>query len=378
MSVTIAPERLLYNGSFIVNHVLEIENGIITHVLPRDQRNKVDYTYNGLLIPGLIDTHIHGHYGVEVIDASVEELVAMKENLLKCGVTSFLPTLQTDEPERIITAIRNILEARRHAGGANIIGIFLEGPFLSEKFKGAQDGRFLRLPAKELLEKWQQAADGLIKKIAIAPELAGAMELIKYAHEQGIVVAIGHSNASADIAEEAINHGASVAVHTFNAMRNLHHREPGILGESLVNDKLYAELICDGYHLNPKIVDLIIRAKGVGHTILITDGTTASGLPDGDYTRSKLPIQVKGGAVRTMNGTLAGSSLTLLQAIRNIVRWEKVSLEEAIQMATLNPAKTLGLDTKIGSLIEGARADFVVLDDDFQILSRWVDGKESR
>ncbi|WP_091494926.1 N-acetylglucosamine-6-phosphate deacetylase [Amphibacillus marinus] len=377
MRLIVAADKLLYNGELVDDHVLEIKHGKIVNLLSKETVRKPDYTYRGIIAPGLIDTHIHGYEGVEVIDASVEELVTMKQKLLKCGVTSFLPTLQTDAPDKISQAINNITEAQKNSQGAQIVGIFLEGPFLAEAFKGAQDGRFLQEPSIEQLREWQAESDGLIKKIAIAPELAGASEFITYATQQGIVVAIGHSNATAAEAENAIDNGATVAIHTFNAMRYLHHREPGIIGESLINDDLYAELICDGYHLDKRIVDLILRAKGVDRSLLITDGTKASGLPDGDYNRSGVPIQVRGGAVRTKDGALAGSSLSLLQAVKNIVTWDKVSLVEALQMATINPAKSLKLEKEFGGFCKGARADFVVLDVQLDVIATWVNGVEN-
>lgn len=376
MSVVISPKMLLYRRKLDDTRAVEIENGKIKAVPLKKDVSNIDYTYDGILIPGLIDTHIHGYKGVEVIEGSVEEIVDMRMNLLECGVTSFFPTLQTDSLDRYKKAIRAIVKASYFKEGARIAGIFLEGPFLSKKFKGAQDERFLKLPSKELLAKWQKESKNMIKKIAVAPELKGALDFIQYATDQGVTVAIGHSNATAEETEKASKYGAKIIVHTFNAMRALHHREPGILGEGLINDNLFAEINSDGVHLNPKIIQLILKIKGIDRSILITDGTKASGLPDGIYKRGDKEVVVEDGAVRTKDGLLAGSSSTMIKAVKNIVKWEQLPFEQVIQMASENPAKSIKMNNYIGKISEGTHADFVVLDDKLNVVSTWVDGRE--
>lgn len=297
----------------------------------------------------------------------------MSTDLLESGVTAFLPTLQTDTTENMEKAIQTITKAAKRFTGAKMLGIFLEGPFLAEKFKAAQDGRYFQKPSIPLLEKWQEMAEGNIKKIAIAPELEGAQELIAYATQKGITVAMGHSDATKEDTKQAVGNGAKVLVHSFNAMRGLHHREPGILGVGLTDDHVFAEMICDGYHIDPLIADLIIRAKGTEKTILITDGTLASGFKEGAYKRAAIPVIVKDGAVRTTDGKLAGSSLSMIQAVRNVINWKIASIEEAILFATYNPSRSLNL-SHYGEIKKGLPADFTVLDKNLNVVATYIDG----
>jgi N-acetylglucosamine-6-phosphate deacetylase len=373
----LSAKQMLINQKLSDQHVIEIKEKKISRIMLKEEVKKEDLVihYEGTIVPGFIDTHIHGYKGMEFLEASPQEIQKARENLIECGVTSFYPTLQTAPIEKINRAIHILKQQSHEKNGAKIEGIFLEGPFLAKAFSGAQDVEALKLPSIELLEQWQKNSNHFIKKIAIAPELTGSKEFIVAAVKLNCKVALAHSGATAIETETAVKNGATILVHTFNAMKQLHHREPGILGEGLINEKLYAEIICDGYHLERKIVELITRAKGIDKTILITDGTIASGLSDGKYQRGEIEVTVKDGAVRNEDGRLAGSSLTLHQAIKNMVKWG-YSLEETIQMASKNPAKALGIDDKVGELKPGSYADFVILDDQLEILSTWIDGRE--
>lgn len=373
----ISVDRIFLKGKLKENKTLIIEEGVIKEIISSNSvKGESLYIDDSIIIPGLIDTHIHGYKGVEVVEATTEDIEKMSLNLLESGVTAFLPTLQTDSEEKIERAILNIVKASKKSVGAKILGIFLEGPFLSEKFKGAQDDKYLQKPSIKLLKKWQVLAEGKIKKIAVAPELPGALELIEYATNNGIKVALGHSNGTAKETERAISKGASILVHTFNAMRGLHHREPGILGKSLISNDMFVEMICDGYHIHPDIAELIIKVKNKDKVVLITDGTLASGLSDGNYLRAGVPVDVKDGAVRTLEGKLAGSSLQLIQAIRNLVNWNISSLEESILMGTLNSARSLDLKG-YGELGNGLSADFLILNKDLKIIATYIDGEKT-
>lgn len=373
----ISVDRIFLKGKLKENKTLIIEEGVIKEIISSNSvKGESLYIDDSIIIPGLIDTHIHGYKGVEVVEATTEDIEKMSLNLLESGVTAFLPTLQTDSEEKIERAILNIVKASKKSVGAKILGIFLEGPFLSEKFKGAQDDKYLQKPSIKLLKKWQVLAEGKIKKIAVAPELPGALELIEYATNNGIKVALGHSNGTAKETGRAISKGASILVHTFNAMRGLHHREPGILGKSLISNDMFVEMICDGYHIHPDIAELIIKVKNKDKVVLITDGTLASGLSDGNYLRAGVPVDVKDGAVRTLEGKLAGSSLQLIQAIRNLVNWNISSLEESILMGTLNSARSLDLKG-YGELGNGLSADFLILNKDLKIIATYIDGEKT-
>lgn len=373
----LSAKQLLLNHTLSDQYVLEIKEKKIAKIMLKKEvsEEEIDIHYDGILVPGFIDTHIHGYKGMEFLEGTAQEIQEAKETLVECGVTTFYPTLQTAPTDKISTAIQLMEQLSHEEKGAKIEGIFLEGPFLAEAFSGAQDKKSLILPSTELYEQWQNDSNHFIKKMAIAPELKGAEEFITTVVKSNIKVALAHSGATAEETEEAVKNGATILVHTFNAMKALHHREPGILGEGLINDRLYAEIICDGYHLDKKIVELIIQTKGIEKIILITDGTIASGLPDGKYQRGEVDVIVREGAVRTESGRLAGSSLTLLQAVKNMVKWG-YSLEDTIQMITKNPAKALGIDDKVGELKVGKAADFVILDDQLDVLSTWVEGKE--
>ena len=327
--------------------------------------------------PGFVDTHIHGYADCDVMDCSWESVSTIAGRILENGVTSWLPTTLTATTEQLEDACRVIGEHAHENTGARIQGIFLEGPFFTEKHKGAQNPAYLCAPSIEKLERWQEAAHGLVKKIAVAPEYEGAPEFTEAATKMGVVVALGHSDATCVEALRCLTAGAQVFVHTYNGMSGLHHREPGMVGAALATRDSYSELICDGHHVNPMAARVVVNAKGYDHTALITDCMCAGGMPDGEYKLGELPVIVEGGTARLIDGgSLAGSILRLDQAVRNVIAWGVASPEEAIRMATEVPARANGIDDVCGSIRPGRDADFVVLDGDFNVAATYLGGEK--
>ena len=292
--------------------------------------------------------------------------------ILRNGVTSYLPTTLTASTEQLESACASVaeyVEAGDDRPHARIQGIFLEGPFFTEKYKGAQNPAYLSAPTMEKLNAWQEAAHGLVKKIAVAPEYEGAAEFTADAVASGVVVALGHSAATCEQAQACLDAGAKVFVHTYNGMSGLHHREPGMVGAALSSqDKSFSELICDGHHVNPISAGIVMRAKGHGHVALITDCMCAGGMPDGDYFLGELPVVVAGGTARLKDGgSLAGSILNMKDAVKNVADWGIATKAEAIYMATQAPAEANDIDDVCGSIRPGRDADFVVLGKDLTL-----------
>ena len=328
--------------------------------------------------PGFVDTHIHGYADCDVMDCSWESVATIAGRILENGVTSWLPTTLTATTEQLEDACRVIGEHAQENVGARIQGIFLEGPFFTEKHKGAQNPAYLCAPSIEKLERWQRAARGLVKKIAIAPEHEGAAEFTEAATKMGVVVALGHSDATCVEALRCLAAGAQVFVHTYNGMSGLHHREPGMVGAALSTRDSYSELICDGHHVNPVAARVVMQAKGHDHTALITDCMCAGGMPDGDYKLGELPVVVANGTARLKDGgSLAGSILKLDQAVRNVIEWGVASPEEAVRMATEVPARANAIDDVCGFIRPGRQADFVVLDRGFNVEATYLGGEEA-
>lgn len=331
--------------------------------------------YTGKWIaPGLVDTHVHGLKGYDVMDNDFEGAKMMSEGLLECGVTSFLPTTLTAAPETLNEVISDFGKRHDEVRGAKIQGIFFEGPFFTEKHKGAQNPKYFLDPSIDIFEHWQKLAHGLIRKIAIAPERKGVKEFTEALTKQGVKVALGHSDATFDQAKSAVESGASIFVHTYNGMSPLKHREPGMVGAAMSLNSVYDELICDGQHVNPASAKILINVKGADHIVLVTDCMRAGAMPDGNYTLGEFPVVVKDGAARLESGSLAGSVLKLMEAVKNVVDWNISTPEEAIQMASYVPARSVGIDDKCGSIAAGRDADFIVLDHDLNFEETYLNG----
>ena len=366
-------DYFILEDTMLEDYYMEVEDGVIVGF---SKNEPSDYEYLGEIVaPGLVDTHIHGYYGKDIMNAEEGALNVISKGLLECGVTSFLPTTLTDSKERIDAALKQVAKEYKDAEGAKIRGVFLEGPFFTEKYKGAQNSAYMSDPKIDYLKEWIEISDGLVNKIAIAPEREGVEDFIKKANALGVRVALGHSDASFDEAVAAVEAGANIFVHTYNGMSGLHHRNPGMVGAAMSTDAI-SELICDGHHVNPNAANILMNAKGRDKIALITDCMSAGGMADGDYTLGEFPVVVKDGTARLKDGgSLAGSILKLKDAIRNVVDWDIADIFEAVQMASLIPAKSVGIDNICGKLHEGYEADFIVLDYDMNLEKTFLNGK---
>jgi N-acetylglucosamine-6-phosphate deacetylase len=333
----------------------------------------------GLVAPGLIDIHVHGSAGYDTMDATPQALHAMATFFAAHGVTSFLPTTVTAEQTALLAAVENATWCQQHyQGGAHIIGLHLEGPYISAMHPGAQPVQHIR-PA-DPAEYTRLFAHGNVRLISLAPEIKENRQLIEYAAAQGASVAIGHSAATYDDVMENVPRGLNQCCHTFNGMSSLHHREPGAVGAVLTCDDIYAQAIVDLVHLHPAIVKLLVRAKGTERVVLITDAMRATGLADGEYDLGGQSVTVSNGrAYLTYGNSLAGSVLTMDQGLRNLMQATGLSLVEALPMATAVPARSIGLGHELGLLQPGYVADLVVLKQhndgrDFQVETTIVQG----
>ena len=331
-------------------------------------------------IPGFVDVHIHGAGGHDVMEGSTEALGAVTRMVARHGTTSFVATTVTASPEDTVRGVEGIARyiADQHEtedARAEVLGIHFEGPFISPLRRGVHPPEWLKLPSAELLEKFLQAAAGNAQILTIAPELLGAMPCIDAARKAGMVVALGHTDATYEQARAAIAHGVRHAVHVYNAMRPFSHRDSGVIGAVLTSTEVSAELIADGVHVEDAAMKVLLQAKGPAHMILISDGISATGMPDGKYVLGKFEVTVSGGVCRNAEGKLAGSTLTLDRALRNIVALG-VPLADAVRMLTLNPAALLGIEFKKGALRTGADADVVLLDESLHVARVWARGDE--
>ncbi len=319
------------------------------------------------LAPGYIDLHIHGAVGYDTMDASAEALHTVAHFLASRGITSFLPTTMSAPLE----AIENVLQQATvdpRPDSAQHLGLHLEGPYLSPQRAGAQPTEYFRHPDPAHYLPWFKS--NLVRLVTVAPELPGAQEMIAAGRSHGVAFAVGHSEASYDQTVAAIDAGATQATHIFNAMPSLHHRSPGILGAALLDDRIYAQVVADGIHLHPRIVDLVVRLKGAERTLLITDAMQATGLPDGEYRLGTQPVVVRDGVARTPQGELASSTLTLDQAVRNVARFTTASLPQAVQMASETPARALNIFPRKGAVLPNSDADLLLLDGEYNVV--WV------
>lgn len=336
---------------------------------------------DNVLAPGFVDIHIHGGAGYDVMNASADELDAVERSLAKRGVTSYFPTTVTAPLDRTYVALERLAAAVEtgsvHRNGelrAQPLGIHLEGPFISHARRGVHPPQDLREPSLEIFDRMWQAARGKVSVMTVAPELAKANFLIREATNRGVTVSIGHSDATAEEAEAGVAAGARHATHTFNAMRPLDHREPGVVGTVLGDDQVSAEVICDGVHVRPEVVKIWYRAKGPDRAVLVTDAISATGMGDGRFQLGAFEVEVNGDMC-TFEGKLAGSVLTLDRAVRNVMEFASIGLWEAVRLATLNPARVAGVSGRKGALVEGADADVVVLSPRGEVVKTIVRGQ---
>jgi len=387
MKTTFTATRLYTPVEEIQNPLLIVEDGMIAEVSSRAAKEVpgnstlVDFG-DAALAPGFVDIHMHGGAGLDLMRALPSELPRLGRFLTTHGVTGYFPTTVAAPLDATCAALGRLADSIEAASNATKddpvqarpLGIHLEGPFLSHKRRGVHPPENLLEPTIAIFDRLWQAARGHVKMLTIAPEIPGAMEVIPEAAKRGVCVSIGHSDAEMPIAKAAVAAGARHATHTFNAMRPLDHREPGIIGEVLSDDGITADLIADGIHVDPAVVKVFLEAKGPERAVLITDGISATGMPDGRYKLGPIEVDVKDGKC-TANGSLAGSVLTMDRAVRNVTKFSNWGLRDAVRAATFNPAKAVGLSGNYGVLAAGARADFNVLSSEGNVIKTIVGGE---
>lgn len=342
----------------------------VGHSLEQPGEKVVQFPSSYKCIPGMIDMHIHGANGADTMDATHEALRTIASTLPKEATTSFLATTITQSEEAIEAALKNAAEVIGHQqpGEAEILGIHLEGPFISKEKCGAQPKEYISDADTARFDNWQKLSDNHIKEVTLAPEIKGGMEMIRHLADQGVVASIGHSNGYDEDVIRAIDAGATQVTHVYNGMRGMHHREPGILGGALLHHGLYAELICDGKHVCQGMVNLAYKLKGSDRMILITDAMRAKCLKNGTYDLGGQEVHVKDGLAVLSSGTIAGSVLKMDQALRNMLAFTDATLEDVVQMGSINPALQCNVFDRKGSLEIGKDADFIVLDEHNQLV----------
>ena len=363
---------------------MHIEDGLISQVSSRSSAQlpahggELNFP-DGIIVPGFLDLHIHGGAGVDLMNASPADLDRFGAFLATRGVTGYFPTTVAapmDDTCLALDRFADAIEVRIAANNskqasARPLGIHLEGPFLSQQRCGVHLPENLRLPTLAAFDRLWQAARGHVRMMTIAPELPGALEVISAAASRNVLVSLGHSDADSAATLAAIAAGARHATHTFNAMRPLDHREPGILGEALTNSALSADIIADGIHVAPAIIGMFFQLKGPERSVLITDATSATGMPDGRYKLGAMEVEVKDGRCM-LGGKLAGSVLTMDAAVRNTMRFAGLSLQQAVRSATLNPARATGF--ALGALHAGAEANLTVLSPQGEVITTISNG----
>lgn len=338
---------------------------------------EIELPENAVVLPGFIDEHIHGAGGSDAMDGNTKDLAIIAETVAKEGTTSFLATTMTQSKENILKAMRAVKEYREAAGeqGARIAGVHLEGPFIAAAHKGAQPLEYVAAPDAKTFDEYNAACGNAIKIITLAPETDGALDFIRHIVAQGTVVSIGHTGAKYAEVKAAMGAGATNVTHTYNAQSPLHHREIGVVGSALLLEDLYCELICDTIHVSVPAMQLLVKNKRADKLALITDAMRAKGLADGVSELGGQTVYVKGGEARLADGTLAGSVLRMNRALQNMVEKVGVPFTQAVDYCTINPARTLKMENEAGSIAEGKRADFAVLNDKFDVLYTVRDGK---
>jgi N-acetylglucosamine-6-phosphate deacetylase len=348
--------------------------GFPTDVRVPDNAERMDAS--GLtVVPGFIDPHIHGSGGADAMDATFDSMNTISRALARHGTTSFLPTTVSAPPEILAPVLERMAPLFAEAfEGAKPLGIHMEGPFINPEKRGTHRAEYVHAPNIRLIADWISFSRGTLKLLTMAPEMAGASEAAHFARDSGITTAMGHSDATSLETERAAGEGTRYAVHTFNAMRALHHREPGILGVVLSDDRIFAEIIADGNHVHSEVVRIFARAKGRERILLVTDAISATGMPDGRYKLGTDTVRVQDGKCIDDEGHLAGSTLTQDQALQNFIGFSGMRLDDAVFGLTLNPARALNLDGR-GCIEPGAHADLAMLDSGLRVMKTIAGGR---
>ena len=364
--------RVIEDGAVVVN------NGFIEAIVDSQSRLAVDCVWDCSameLWPGLIDTHIHGANGYDVMAADFAAVNEVSKFLVRKGITAFVPTVMTAPVDQMHKALQNIQACTGKVEGAEILGAYLEGPYLAASHRGAHPQDLLRPVAVKEVDEFIKDAAHRILTVALAPESKDAVTLIQHLVRQGIHVALGHTGATYEEMVSAFAAGADIAVHTYNGMQGLHHRKPGAVGAILTDDRVYAELIADFIHVHPAAMNILFRCKPKDKIILISDAMAAAGLPDGEYTLGPIPVIVRDTIARAPGGSLAGSTTNLLSSVAALINKMAVDPVDAINMASRNPARMLGLEQHTGTIQAGKKANLVVVDTKYQVVMTLVNGK---
>lgn len=358
----------------LVQGDIQVEGGKIVRTggaLERDPEAMAVDCQGYTVVPGFVDVHIHGCGGADTGDGTAEAIADMARFLLPHGVTSFCPTTATvsrDAIEAALRAAKAVYEAPVE-DGAKVAGVNMEGPFFSHERKGAQNEEYILAPDFELFKSWYELSEGLVRLVDVATEQPGGQDFVKRAKEL-CTVSIAHTTAKYQDAKDAFGWGVTHATHLFNAMNGLHHREPGVVGAVLEDDRVRAELICDGEHVHPAVLKLAFKLLG-DRALIVSDSLRANGMPEGkEYDLGGQIVKISGGKCVLSDGTIAGSVTNLHQEVKNLVSYG-VPFEQAVKSATLIPARAIGLDGEIGSIEAGKTADLVVLDGQLDVVSVW-------
>jgi N-acetylglucosamine-6-phosphate deacetylase len=379
---TVYTGRQLWDGTRLHGEsLIVVEDGRITAIQSREGAEVppggAEHAFPAAtLAPAFFDVHIHGAAGHDIMEGTPQALSTMGRFLAARGTGAFLATTVSaplDATLRSLAGVAKVIAQKQVEGEARPIGMHLEGPFLSHSKRGAHPSNRLLAPDIAVFDRMFEAAEGHVRLITLAPELPGAAELAGHAVSRGVRVSVGHSDASAVDTRRTIAAGATSATHTYNAMRCLDHKDPGILEVVLTTDELFAELICDGIHNMPELVLLWWRAKGPERAILVTDAMSATGMPEGEYQLGGFPVQVAGGKAM-VNGVLAGSVLTLARALENFLKFTGATVEQGLRLMTVNPAGMTGFKDGTGTLAVGGRADFVAVDATGKLIGSVVGG----
>jgi len=356
---------------------IAMDNGVISDILPYDTAADTDFG-DARIVPGFIDIHTHGAFGIDTNTASPEELLRWGKMLPREGVTAFLPTTITDTVENLSSALSSVAKATGKGGGAEILGAHLEGPFIDGAHRGAHPEELILPPSVQLFSELQQAAEGCIRVVTLAPEREGGEELVRFLQKNGIAASIGHSGCSYDEALAAIEWGALGMTHVYNGMSPMHHRDPGLLGATLSLPDIYGEIIADGLHCHPAAAAIFYRCKDAHHPIMITDSLAPKGCKAGEGYRvggEDVTLGEDGLARISGSATIAGSTLFMNEGLRNMVEKAGVPFSAALASCTENPAAYLGISHRKGSIAEGLDADIAVLAEDYTVLAAFCRGK---
>lgn len=369
--ILITPRDTLYGQTLVIrdNKI----DSIVPSLTLLDEDVQLIEASDCYVVPGFIDVHVHGAAGHDTMHATPAAIFGMAEFFARHGVTSFYPTTMTMPPAAIQSALENLADLPQPTQGAQHLGAHVEGPYLNLEYKGAQSPDYFRLPNPQEYQGWLET--GVLKLMTVAPEMDSAFEMITALHQHQVEFALGHSGATYDQAVRSFDWGVHQVTHVFNGMVGLHHREPGALGAALTDDRVYAQLIADGIHVHPGAIRLLLRAKGTERVMLITDSIEAAGLSDGKYELGGQTVTVTQGIARIGGGNLAGSTLTMDQAVRNILSWTDLTLNQVIQIATSVPATAMHIDQHKGHLRAGYDADLIVLDRELKVVMTIVAGQ---